>query len=79
MHSNRMHTASSSSHLLGGLSQCMLGYTPQCGPRTPQVWAQGLPWVWAWRPPQPDPPPFPLGVDLARPLKPLSSPWLWAW
>ena len=30
---------------MGGLPQCMLGYTP------PWVWAWRPPWVWAWRPP----------------------------
>ena len=66
MHSSRMHTARSSSHLLGGQPQCMLGYPPrcgpgnppgsgsedppQCGPGAPQT-PQPPPWVWAWRPP----------------------------
>ena len=63
MHSSRMHTARSSSRLLGGcLPQCMLGYTPPtqalvwrppgCGPGHPPARPLNLPpWVWAWRPP----------------------------
>ena len=49
-----MRTARSSSHLLGGLPQCMLGYTtpPRCG--------SGDTLVWAWRHP-------PLGVALETP------------
>ena len=55
IHSSRMRTAHSSSCLGGGgLSQCMLGYTPWgVGLETPP--GVGLetpaPRVWAWRPP----------------------------
>ena len=78
MHSSRMRTAHSSSHLLGeGVSASV-----HAGIYTPWVWAWrspppgvGLetppsqtpklpPWVWAWRPPQSDP---------------STSPWVWAW
>ena len=71
MHSSRMHTARSNSHLLGGVSASVhagihppgLGLdTPLCvwawRPPCPQVWAW-IPWVWAWSPP-----------PLARPLNP---------
>ena len=70
MHSSRMRTARSSSHLLGGcLPQCMLGYPlgvglethPCVGLETPPVWAWRPPWVWAWRPLQARPLNFPLG------------------
>ena len=64
-----MHTASSSSHLLGGLSQCMLGYTPRCGPWTPLGVGPGTPLGVVLETPQPDPSTSPLGVDLVRPLK----------
>ena len=66
MHSSRMHTAHSSSHLLvGGLPQCMLGYPPPgVGLETPLGVGLETPWVWAWRPPRPDP---------------STSPWVWAW
>ena len=67
MHSSRMRTTCSSSHLLRGcLPQCMLEYTPQ-------VWAWKPPWVWVWRhPPRCGP------GDPPRP-DPSSSPWVWAW
>ena len=64
MHSSRMHTAHTSSRLLGGvcLSACW---------DTPQVWAWIPPWVWAWRLPRygPGDPPT-LGLE---------TPWVWAW
>ena len=84
-----MCTTRSSSHLLGGLPQCMLD--------TPQVWAWRPPWVWAWRPPRcgpgdppgcgprdpsrPDPSTSPLGVGLETPpgQTPQLPPWVWAW
>ena len=53
MHSSRMYTTHSSScQLWGGvLPQCMLGYTPRCGPGDPPGQTpQALPWVWAWKP-----------------------------
>ena len=63
-----MCTARSSSHLLGGLPQCMLGYTPRCGPGDPPSQTHQPPhWVWAWRPPWPDPLTSPLGVGLETP------------
>ena len=81
MHSSRMHTACSSSHLLGEegcLPQCMLGYThtptthPHVGLETPL--GVGL------ETPQPDPSTFPLGVGLETPWPdPSTSPWVWAW
>ena len=52
MLSSRMRTAHSSSHLLGGLPQCMLGYTP---------------WVWAWRPLPAKPLNFPTGCGPGDP------------
>ena len=58
MHSSRMCTAHSSSRLLGGLPQCMLGYPPAWAWRSPQVWACRPPWVWA---PQARSLNFPLG------------------
>ena len=64
MHSSRMRTVHSSSHLLGGLPQCMLGYPPPgCGPGdTP-------PPVWAWRQPQARPLNFPPGFWAWRPAR----------
>ena len=53
-----MCTAHSSSRLLGGLPQCMLGYPPAWAWRSPQVWACRPPWVWA---PQARSLNFPLG------------------
>ena len=66
MHSSRMHTAHSSSRLLGGSASLHAGLhtfsPPLPGPGDPpQVWAwrppsqtpQLPPWVWAWRPPPP--------------------------
>ena len=55
MHSSRMRTGRSSSHLLGvgGLPQWMLKYP--------------LPQVLAWRPPKSDPSTSPLGVGLETP------------
>ena len=71
MHSSRIRTAHSSSHLLEGGSVCLSA----CWDTSPQVWAWRPPQVWAWRPPQvwawrplwPDPPTSPLGVGLEMP------------
>ena len=55
MHASRMRTARSSSRLLGGLPQCMLGYTPSGpgpGPPSPGVGLHTPPQA---RPPQPPP------------------------
>ena len=58
MHSSRMCTAHSSSHLLvGQLSACW---------DTPRVWAWRPPEVWVWRPPQ--------GVSLETPWDTTLSP-----
>ena len=58
MHSSRMHTVCSSSRLLEGMPQWMLGYTTS-------------PWAWPWTLPDvgldtplPNPPTSPLGVGL---------------
>ena len=60
-----MCTACGSSHQLGGLPQCMLGYSAGCGPGNALgVGLETPSWVWAWRPPWPDP---------------SSSTWVWAW
>ena len=50
MHSSRMRTARSNSHLLGGVCLSACWYIPQCGPGDP--------------PPRPDPSTSPLGVGL---------------
>ena len=68
MHSSRMHTARSSSRLLGGgvcLSACW---------DTP-------PWVWAWRPSQcgPGNPPPGIGLETPPGQTPQLPPWVWAW
>ena len=65
MHSRRMHTARSSSHLLGDI--CINA-----------CW--DTPWVWAWRPIRCGPV-DPLGVGLETPLGQTSQlpPWVWAW
>ena len=74
MHSSRIHAAHSSSHLLGGLPQCMLGYPPGCGPRDPpQVWAWQPSRVWAMRSPAGCGPGDPLGRT------PQLPPWVWTW
>ena len=65
MHSSRMRTSRSSSHLLGGLSQCMLGFNPP-GPGPgypPVVGLDTLPGV-GLDTPKPDPPTSPLGLGL---------------
>ena len=68
MHSSRMHTAHSSSHLLEGcLPQCMLGYTPWPGASQAWGWTQPPPHVWAWTPSWPDPQTSPLGLGLDPP------------
>ena len=65
----------------GGLPQCMLGYSPGCGPGDPLgVGFETPSWVWAWRHPgqtlQPSPgcgaggPPWP---------DPSTSTWVCAW
>ena len=87
MYSRRMHTAHSSTCLLGMgvcLSACWDTHPPpRRGPGDPWVWAWRPlgqtpnlpPWVWAWRPPQPDPSTSPLGVGLETPQpNPLTSP-----
>ena len=61
MHSSRMCTAHSSSRLLGGLPQCMLGYPPAWAWRSPQVWPADPP---GCGPPRPDPSTSPLGLGL---------------
>ena len=59
MHSSRMRTARSSSRLLGGLPQCILGYSPSgLGLETPLGVGLETPWLWDWTP---------LGVDLDPP------------
>ena len=70
MHSSRMHTASSSSHLLGGvcLSACwdtpgVCLETPWCEPGDHPGVGLEIPWVLAWRPSRCGP----------------GDPWLWAW
>ena len=55
MHSSKMRTACSSSHLLGGggcLPQCVVGYHPGCVSGDPLgVGLETLPqWLWVWRP-----------------------------
>ena len=71
MHSSRMHTTHSSSRLLGGLPQCMLGCPP---------------WVWAWRPPRcgpgtpppgqtPQLPPLGVGMETCKPCSDTTTPW----
>ena len=56
MHSSRMHTIRSSSRLLGGLPQCILGYAPLGLEMPPGLSLENsdptsqTPWVWAWRP-----------------------------
>ena len=68
-----MYTTHSSSCLLGGLPQCMLGYPPGVGLETLPVWAWrpssgcgpgDLPGVGLETPPRPDPSTSPLGVGL---------------
>ena len=59
MHSSRMRTTRSDSHLLGGvLPQCMLGYVPPARP------LNLLPGCGPEDPPQPDPSTSPTGVGL---------------
>ena len=76
MHSSRMHTARSSSHLLGGVYLGACWDTPPLGvgleTPSPSVDLE-TPWVGAWRPLQPDPSTSPPGCGsgdphLARPL-----------
>ena len=70
MHSSRMHTTHSSSHLVEGGSVCLSA----CWDTSPQVWA--------WRPLWPDPSTSPLGVGLEMPpppARPPTSPQMWAW
>ena len=50
MHSSRMHTAWSSSHLLGGVCLSACWDTPRCVPGDPWC-GPGDTQVWAWRPP----------------------------
>ena len=72
MHSSRMRTAHSSSHQLGGLPQCMLGYPP-CEPRDPPLCRPGDPPGCGPRDPS--------VVGLETPLwpDPQALPWVWAW
>ena len=64
MHSSRMCTARSSSRLLGGLPQCMLGYPPGVGLETPLCVGLETPGCGPGDPPRPDP---------------STSPCVWAW
>ena len=82
MHSSRMHTACSSSHLLGGcLPQCMLGYThthphhtPPCGPGDPPgCGPRDSPGQ------TPQPPPPGCGLETPPSQTPQPPPWVWAW
>ena len=90
MHSGRMRTARSSSHLLGwGVSVSVhagihtplgvgLETPPRCRPGdTPSQTPQSPPWVWAWRPPWPDPSTFPPGCGPGDPppARPLNLPF----
>ena len=70
IHSSRMRTAHSSSHLLRGcLSQCMLGHPP------PRIWAWRPPWCGPGDPPGQTPQLPPLGEGLETPLaRPLNLP-----
>ena len=72
MHSSRMRTARSSSHLLGAgvFASAHAGIPPGPGPRHPLS-----PWVWAWRPPLARPPNPPGRGPLdPSPARPPTSP-----
>ena len=79
MHSSRMHTARSSSHLLGEGGVCLSvcwNTPPGVGLEThPQVWAWRPPWEWAWRPPRYGPGAPPPGCVSGNPqARPLNFP-----
>ena len=85
MHSSRMRTARSGSHLLGGcLPQCMLGYTPRAWDPQVLTWTPpsgiGLdtPLGLGLHPPSQTPnlPPG-CGLDISLAILP-TSPWVWA-
>ena len=75
MHSSRMSTARSSSPLLQGgcLPQCMLGYSPCCGPGDPPVVGLRSPGCGPGAPPGYGP------GDPAPGQTPQLPPWVWAW
>ena len=83
MHSSRMRTSRSSSHLLeGGSDSVHAGIPPGVGLETPPVvsletpprWGPGDPQVWAWRPPRCGP-----GDPSPPDQTPQLPPWVWAW
>ena len=76
MHSSRMRTTRSSSHLLGGVCLNACWDTPGCGPGDPpRPDPSTFPRMWAWRPPRPDLATSPLYVGVETPqARPLNSP-----
>ena len=75
MHSSRMRTTRSNSHLLWGVSASVhAGIPPGCGPGDPPGCGPGdPPCMWVWR--------HPPGVGLETPHRcgPGDTPQVWAW